>query len=95
MPNPDSLRRLPPGIKWAPSALDNVPSDWADRYAAGNPYVPIVAPHDTHAGVPVIEYIPLVSVVGETLSPVTVEDGSGGFAIVFTEGGEVVYASGS
>ena len=65
-------------LAWLP-----VPTDWADVIAAGNHYELVV-----------IDGIPAWFVDTETggAAPVTVDDGSGGFVLVFDSDGNVVYA---
>lgn len=92
MSAPTGQSTLPTGLPLAPGALDTLPSDWAEMADAGTPYVAVVQPHDTHADVPVLTFVPFTSVVPGSTSPVTVEDGSGGFAIVFDNDGNVVFA---
>lgn len=91
MADPLAQDPLPEGIKHHPSALDDVPADWADMHTAGTPYLAIVAPMDGDATKPKLLYTTLTA-LGVGLAPVTIEDGSGGFEIVFTEGGDVVYS---
>ena len=62
-----------------------IPADYAAKKAAGTPYRLTIS----DAGVP--EWAEDAN-AGSGVSPVTVEDGMGGFELTYTEGGEVIYA---
>jgi len=82
-----ALKRFPAGTRLAPVAIDDIPSDWATV-----DYMVTIAEHPEKPGVPILVFTPAVATVGATLSPVTVEDGAGGFLLVFDSDGDVVYA---
>ena len=92
MSDPTRGKRLRAGQRWEPSALAAVPSDWAAMLAAGTPYVAVIDAHPDDPAQPVLRYVLLSSAGGITGAPVTVDDGAGGFAIVFDNDGNVVYA---
>lgn len=81
MTDPWKGKRLPSGVQWEPGALAALPSDWADRYAAGTPYEIYVRPHPDHPDVPVFAFR-----VATSLEGIITEGGS-----LVTEGGDVIY----
>jgi hypothetical protein len=83
--DPIALKRFPPGVKLDPDAIDEVPGDWETVQ-----YLATIEPHPDDATRPILRWVLASSV--SSGSPVTVEDGMGGFLIVFDEDGNVVYA---
>lgn len=57
MADPRGFRQFPDGIKLAPTAVDNLPSDAGDMVDAGTPYVAVVLRHSTVPNAFVIRWV--------------------------------------
>lgn len=71
MADPLAQQDLPAGIKQAPNALDDVPSDWATVQ-----YVAVIAPHPDYPDIPILKYVAAGSVGAP--QPMLIQDESTG-----------------